>query len=73
MDTKPTLLTERQVLDILAERGIPISVATLRRWRALRRPPNYFKFGKQVRYGEESIESFVKRCEVSAIEPRDVA
>jgi len=48
------LLTERQVAERLA-----LSVATLRRWRLLGRPPRWIKLGSAVRYKSEDIAAWL--------------
>jgi predicted DNA-binding transcriptional regulator AlpA len=58
-----TLLTEHQVAELLK-----VSVATIRRRRLLRQPPDFVKIGASVRYRREAIqrliESAVQRTEV---------
>ncbi len=49
------LLTERQVAEMLS-----ISVATLRRWRSQKKPPEWTKLGSSVRYRTEAIRHFVE-------------
>jgi DNA-binding transcriptional MerR regulator len=51
------LLTERQA----AER-IAIPVSTLRYWRSAGEGPNFFKFGKYVRYSEGALEEYLQRA-----------
>jgi hypothetical protein len=48
------LLTEQQVAELLN-----ISVASLRRRRLLRRPPDFIKIGSSVRYRRQSVELLV--------------
>lgn len=48
------LLTERQVAERLA-----LSVASLRRWRLLGRPPRWVKLGTAVRYLQEDLDAYV--------------
>jgi len=39
-------------------------VDTLRAWRREGRGPNFFRFGRQIRYSVEEIERFAARCRV---------
>lgn len=49
------LLTEHQVAALLN-----VSVATIRRRRNLRQPPDWIKLGASVRYKRTSIEHFIE-------------
>ncbi len=53
--TLENLLTEHQVAALLK-----ISVATLRRRRLFRQPPEYCKIGACVRYKPESIQRLIE-------------
>ena len=53
-----TLLTEHQVAEILK-----VSVATIRRRRLLRQPPDFVKIGASVRYRPESIQRLIQNAE----------
>lgn len=48
------LLNEQQVSEILG-----VSVATLRRWRLLRRGPRFSKLGSAVRYSCENVMAWL--------------
>jgi len=48
------LLNEHQVAEILG-----VSVASLRRWRLLRRGPKFLKLNSAVRYSQESITQWL--------------
>ena len=50
-----SLLTERDVANILN-----LSVATIRRRRLLRKPPEPVKIGASVRYRPQEIDQFIK-------------
>ena len=49
------LLNEQQVSEMLG-----VSVASLRRWRLLRRGPRFFKLGSAVRYSQEDINAWLR-------------
>lgn len=53
-DQLETLLTEYQVAHLLK-----VSVATIRRRRLLRQPPDFVKIGASVRYRREAIERLI--------------
>lgn len=53
-----TLLTEHQVAEALK-----VSVATIRRRRLLRQPPNFLKIGASVRYRREAIQQLLESTE----------
>ena len=53
-----TLLTEYQVAELLK-----VSVATIRRRRLLRQPPDFLKIGASVRYRRESIQRLIESSE----------
>lgn len=53
-----TLLTEHQVAELLR-----ISVATIRRRRLLRQPPDFVKIGASVRYRREAIQRLIDNAE----------
>jgi predicted DNA-binding transcriptional regulator AlpA len=52
------LLTEHEVAQILK-----VSVATIRRRRLFRQPPDYLKIGASVRYRREAIERLIENSE----------
>ena len=52
------LLTEYQVAELLK-----VSVATIRRRRLLRQPPDYLKIGASVRYRVEAIHRLLEMSE----------
>jgi predicted DNA-binding transcriptional regulator AlpA len=53
-----TLLTEYQVAELLK-----VSVATIRRRRLLRQPPDFVKIGASVRYRREAIQRLIESAE----------
>jgi predicted DNA-binding transcriptional regulator AlpA len=53
-----TLLTEHEVAALLK-----VSVATIRRRRLLRQPPDFVKIGASVRYRREAIQRLIERAE----------
>jgi predicted DNA-binding transcriptional regulator AlpA len=53
--TVPRLVDEHEVAEILR-----ISVATVRRWRLLKRGPMFIKVGAAVRYRLEDISTWVE-------------
>jgi hypothetical protein len=52
------LLTEHEVAALLN-----ISVATIRRRRLLRRPPEFLKIGANVRYRREAVQRLIESAE----------
>lgn len=58
------LLTEQQVAKLLS-----VSVATIRRRRLLRHPPDFIKIGSSVRYRHEAVELLISRGEHNVAEP----
>ena len=58
------LLTEQEVANLLK-----VSVATIRRRRLFRQPPEYLKIGASVRYRREAIQRLIEAAEQRA-EPR---
>jgi len=52
------LLTEHQVAEILK-----VSVATIRRRRLFRQPPEFLKIGASVRYKREAIQRLIDSAE----------
>jgi len=60
MSTTPLqdLLTEHEVAELLK-----LSVATIRRRRLFRQPPDFVKLGASVRYTRESIQRFIQSAE----------
>jgi hypothetical protein len=57
-DPLETLLTELQVAELLK-----VSVATIRRRRLFRQPPNFVKIGASVRYRREAIQRLIESAE----------
>jgi predicted DNA-binding transcriptional regulator AlpA len=55
-----TLLTENEVAELLN-----ISVATIRRRRLFRQPPEFVKIGASVRYRPEAIQRLIESSESS--------
>lgn len=53
-----TLLTEYQVAELLK-----VSVATVRRRRLFRQPPDFVKIGASVRYRREAIQRLIESAE----------
>jgi hypothetical protein len=53
-----TLLTEHQVAELLK-----VSVATIRRRRLFRQPPDFLKIGASVRYRGEAIQRLIESAE----------
>ena len=53
-----TLLTEHEVAQLLK-----VSVATMRRRRLFRQPPEYLKIGASVRYRREAIQRLIEKAE----------
>ena len=53
-----TLLTEHQVAELLK-----VSVATIRRRRLFRQPPDFVKIGASVRYRREAIQRLIDSAE----------
>ena len=53
-----SLLTEHQVADLLK-----VSVATIRRRRLFRQPPDFVKIGASVRYRRETIQRLIESAE----------
>jgi len=50
-----TLLNEQQVARLLN-----VSIATIRRWRLLRRGPIFIKLSSLVRYRREDVDAWLK-------------
>jgi excisionase family DNA binding protein len=59
-----SLMTEHEAANLLA-----CSVATMRKWRLMRRPPNYYRIGRLVRYSREDLAAFLDIAKVGT-EPR---
>jgi predicted DNA-binding transcriptional regulator AlpA len=53
-----SLLTEHQVSEL-----VKVSVATIRRRRLLRQPPDFVKIGASVRYRREAIQRLIESAE----------
>jgi hypothetical protein len=58
-----TLLTEHQVAELLS-----VSVATIRRRRILRQPPDFVKIGASVRYRPEAIKRLLETNNRTTVE-----
>ena len=52
------LLTEHEVAKLLK-----VSVATMRRRRLFRQPPEYLKIGASVRYRREALQRLIESAE----------
>lgn len=52
------LLTEHEVAKLLK-----VSIATIRRRRLLRHPPDFVKIGASVRYRREAIQRLIESAE----------
>jgi predicted DNA-binding transcriptional regulator AlpA len=65
MNTIETLLTEKEV----AQR-LNVSVATIRRRRLFRQPPEWIKIGASVRYRSEAIDRLIESNTCSLAEQR---
>lgn len=61
IDKELKLICEKEAAEFLS-----ISVKTLQQWRYLKKPPVYFKFGRNVRYKFEDLEKYI---ESSVVEP----
>lgn len=60
------LLDEREVARITG-----MSVATVRRWRLLRRGPDFLKFGNAVRYDPRDVATWLESTRrISTLEAR---
>ena len=57
-NTLEILLNEYQVAEILK-----VSVATIRRRRLFRQPPDFVKIGSSVRYRREAIQRLIQTAE----------
>ena len=65
MDTPmEALLTELEVAKILK-----ISVATIRRRRLFRQPPEFLKLGSSVRYRPEAVQRLIENSESGKMPP----
>jgi len=53
------LLTERETADLLR-----VAPATLRVWRHYGKGPSYFRLEKAIRYSQEDVQNWLKRCMV---------
>jgi predicted DNA-binding transcriptional regulator AlpA len=60
-----TLLTENEVAELLN-----ISVATIRRRRLFRQPPEWVKIGASVRYRPEAVQRLIEGGTCSTVEQR---
>jgi hypothetical protein len=56
----PPLLTTRQVSQELERRGIPRSVSTLEKLRCCGGGPPFRRFGRDVRYPHDHLESWIE-------------
>lgn len=61
MSDKPIngLLDEKAVAELL-----DVSVASLRRWRMLRKGPDFNRVGGHIRYRPASVEEYIASCSV---------
>ena len=53
------IMNDRQAAEFLG-----LSVSTLRARRNQRRPPEYLKLGRSIRYQRETLEKFLESCRV---------
>jgi predicted DNA-binding transcriptional regulator AlpA len=67
-DLPRRLLNEHEVAKTCA-----IRVATLRKWRTLRRGPRFLKIGSLVRYRAEDVAAWIDQQEAHPAEPAGVA
>jgi len=58
-----TLLTEHEVARLLK-----VSVATIRRRRLFRQPPEWVKIGASVRYKPDAVRRFIEDAKRVAVE-----
>jgi hypothetical protein len=63
IDSLETLLTEHDVARVLK-----VSVATIRRRRLLRQPPDFVRIGASVRYKPEAVERLIQAGEYKTSE-----
>lgn len=54
------LFCEKEAAEFLS-----ISVKTLQQWRYLKKPPVYFKIGKNVRYKSDDLVKYMEECVVN--------
>jgi predicted DNA-binding transcriptional regulator AlpA len=57
-NAKEELLTEHEVAQLLK-----VSVATIRRRRLFRQPPDFVKLGASVRYRRQTIQRLIENAE----------
>jgi hypothetical protein len=62
-NTLETLLTEHEVAGLLK-----VSVATIRRRRLFRLPPEWVKIGASVRYKPDAVRRFIEDAKRVAVE-----
>jgi predicted DNA-binding transcriptional regulator AlpA len=67
-NTLKALLNERDVARITG-----LSVASVRRWRLLRRGPKYLKIGSAVRYKSEDISAWLESRPTGGGQPQSEA
>ena len=71
MSTQPSkldrLLSEHEVSGVLH-----VSVATIRRWRLLRRGPRFLKLGSSVRYRAEDVDLWLASRPTGGTDVRNV-
>jgi len=60
-----TLLNEHQVAELLK-----VSVATIRRRRLFRQPPDFLKIGASVRYRREAIQRLIENSNCATSDAR---
>jgi len=63
INTLETLLTEHEVARLLK-----VSVATIRRRRLFRQPPEWVKIGASVRYQPDAVRRFIEDAKRVAVE-----
>lgn len=59
------LLTDDEAATLLS-----LSVATLKKWRRIRRGPRYYRLGSAIRYRREDLEAFISGSAANPRSPR---
>jgi hypothetical protein len=60
LPSPPRLLTTRQVSEALEQRGTPRSISTLEKLRCRGGGPPFQRFGRDVRYPADDLESWIE-------------
>ena len=58
--------SERFLREVGAARYLEVSVATLRRWRLMKKGPQFLKLEGSVRYLPEDLEAFIENSRLPA-------